>query len=396
MWQGGGGWYSRKTVAEANEPFLEITFQGGRFSSHSAPVGALAELATFQQIVQLVARQIFKQHHPERQRVPRGFPDAGQLHLIAVRGNCLTAVLARPDAGAWRPELFDRMVFEEARDVALRALAAAADGVGTLPAEFPASGWSLLGLVGRQLAEDEALLVRGNGQAARVNQRSRERIAAMVHEPVERSVVLDGEVEQVDDQGDRFWLRSDQGERIEVSFKPTQRKMVLEALSERPIARMRLRGQIILGPQRKLKTVDELDLVDHERAPDVQKLWARLDQLAAVPGGWFHGEGEAPSPDALVQAREILARLLVDHRNIERPKVYPTPDGGLQAEWILGDWAAEARFARTADVIVLEATHGITAEESSQTLLAGAVSADNATPIASWLKSLQAEATEHV
>ena len=84
----------------------------------------------------------------------------------------------------------------------------------------------------------------------------------------------------------------------------------------------------------------------------------------------------------------VLGRLLVDHRDIQRPKIFPTPDGGVQAEWVIGSWAAEARFLPDDEVLLLEATNGETNEERSTSMPAGAVSADNAAGLASWLADL--------
>ena len=156
----------------------------------------------------------------------------------------------------------------------------------------------------------------------------------------------------------------------------------------RPIVRVRVRGQLVYAAQRKMKSVDELELVDDERAPEVQKLWDRVDSLRSVGDGWLDGDGIAPAERALTHAREVLGRLLVDHRDIQRPKIFPTPDGGVQAEWVIGSWAAEARFLPDDEVLLLEATNGETNEERSTSMPAGAVSADNAAGLASWLADL--------
>lgn len=382
-------WYPPRTVDEANEHFLEITFVGGRFAAHSAPVTALAELSALQNVLLLVARQRFKEAHPGRQRVPRGFPDAAQLHLVAIRQNCLTVSLDRPDAAAWRATLFDRTLFEDARDLTVEALSLADAGL-SLPAGFPPAAVGPLGVIGRQLGEDESLLVRSARGAGRISQRSREWLAKMAHQPVERDVVLEGEVEEFDDANDRFSLRT-ATTRIDVPFRPHQRNIVVEAVRDRPIVRVRVRGRLVLGPQQRMRTVEELELVEHERASDVIKVWTRIGQLAQAPSGWLNGEGEPPTEQSQAQAREVLARLIVDHGDIERPKLYPTPDGGLQAEWIIGEWAAEARFLSTADSIVLEATNGSTGEDRVLELPATKVSADDAGPIAEWLGSLVGE-----
>ena len=63
--------------------------------------------------------------------------------------------------------------------------------------------------------------------------------------------------------------------------------------------------------------------------PDID---TRLDALRGLQRGWLDGEGE-PIPEAhLATVREALHRLTAD-APIPSPYIYPTPDGGLQAEW---------------------------------------------------------------
>ncbi len=386
--------YAHNTVAEVSKPFLEITFEGGRFDGHSAPVTALAELATFQQMLLVVARHLYKAAHG-RKRVPHGFPDAAQLHLIGVRGNCLTAVLTRPEHVAWRRTLLDYRVFDDARDTAVEALLAA-EAQQPLPQRFPSAAIGVLGHLGRQLGDGETLFVRSNGSGARVTQKSREWIATMTQEPLERDVRIEGEVEQVDDGASWFFLRTDDGGKIQIPFRPHQREMVMEALRQRPLTRVHVRGRTLSDAPRKLEAVEEIEPIDHERAEDIERLWARVEVLEKTERGWCEGEGDAPTSQAVAQARGVLARLLADHEDVERPRLYPTPDGGLQAEWILGDWAAEARFAPSGETVSLEATHGYTLEDVVVALPPNAVSKDDATEIATWLRSLPARSKGHV
>lgn len=375
-------------MEDAAKTFLELTFDGGRFAAHSVPVDVLAELATVQQLILRVARHLFFQHHPDRKRLPRGFLDAAQLHLAASESNCFTAELHRP--GTWAgasPQ--DLELFEEARDLSISALFAAGEGQ-PLPASFPAHESDLLVEIGRRLNDDEGLVIRGGAAvpAVRVDQQSRARLARVARRPLERVESLDGEVEQLDDVNDRFWLRTREGERIEIPFETTQREVLLEALALRPIARVRVRGQLVLTAQRKMKRVEELEIVDDERAPEVQRVWDRLRSFERITDGWLEGEGRAPTQLALARAQEVLARLLIDHRGVERPHVFPSPQGGVQAEWVIGQWAAEICFDPEDGSIEAEATHGDTGEERPTLFTKDRVTAEDVTPLVRWLESL--------
>lgn len=57
----------------------------------------------------------------------------------------------------------------------------------------------------------------------------------------------------------------------------------------------------------------------------------RLDELSRLPEGWLDGEGIPPDASVVDRARAVLR----DRRkfDVPRPRVYATPEGGMQAEW---------------------------------------------------------------
>lgn len=369
--------------------FLELTFDGGRFAAHAVPIDVLAELGTFQQLLMRVARSIFFERHQDRHRVPRGFQEAAQLYLTSSAPNCFTAALSRP--GVWLGGVEDVGIFDEARDLSIRALAAVGDG-GGLPPEFPGDAIDLLTALGQRLDSGEELLVRSRRDApttARVNQRTRARLAQITKRPLEREEGIDGEVERVDDAADKFTLRTRSGDRVEVPFSVVQRAAVMEALGQRPIARVRVRGLIAVTQRLKMREVEELEVVDDERAPDVQRIWKRLDELRTLRDGWLEGDGVTPDAVVVARVREVLARMLVDYRELPRPKIYPTPEGGIQAEWMIGDWGAEIIFEPNEDGVVAEATNLQTGEEREESFAPGQVTAESTAALNGWLSALR-------
>jgi hypothetical protein len=280
--------------------------------------------------------------------------------------------------------------FDRARDLTIAALLASTQLNASLPAEFPKEAHKQLAAVGRRLGEDEGMNVRnGVGPGATVTKLSRRRLATMVNMPLEVEETLDGEVEALDDNGSRFVLRR-KGEKFDVSFARTQRQLLTDALRGRPILGVHIRGTVLVGAKagRKVTQVGELDVFEHPRAGEVRKMWNRIDHLSTLEDGWIEGEGSAPSETAIVRAREILARLLVDHEWVARPKVYPTPDGGVQAEWTLGRWACEVAFS--ADGTARGEATEVEDDRDSEIEL-DTLSASNADQLASWLMRLAGE-----
>jgi hypothetical protein len=67
---------------------------------------------------------------------------------------------------------------------------------------------------------------------------------------------------------------------------------------------------------------------------DFAALRQRLAELEDLSPGWLAGEGERPQRRSLERARIVLRQML--RLGVPRPRVYPTPEGGVQAEWTIG------------------------------------------------------------
>jgi hypothetical protein len=368
--------------------FLELMFDGGRFAAHVAPVDVLAELSTVEELIARVVRHLYFQRHPTRSRIAHGFFAASRLYLTSTEKNCFTAGLERSVAWAGA-EQADLALFDEARDLSIASLRAVASG-GPLPPAFPQDGYDLLAALGRRLDSNEKIIIR-NGvpdHSATVDQTSRARLATMIHRPLETIEEIEGEVEKVDDASQSFTLRSDDGEQISgIPFTSTQRTDVVAALLNRPVARVVVKVLLTKGRTKSVTRVEGLEVLDDDRAADVQRVWERLEALKGVPDGWLEGSGYSPKETALVAAREVLARLLVDSE-VPRPSVFPTPDGGVQAEWTRGAWAAELIFAPSGSTIDAEATNASTGEDRTETFAKPRVSREDTSALATWLREV--------
>jgi len=70
--------------------------------------------------------------------------------------------------------------------------------------------------------------------------------------------------------------------------------------------------------------------------PDPLNTTVRLEELARLEDGWLDGKGRAPAKNGL----DWLANSF-DTRfdaSLPLPWLYPTAEGGVQAEWSLNDW----------------------------------------------------------
>lgn len=71
-----------------------------------------------------------------------------------------------------------------------------------------------------------------------------------------------------------------------------------------------------------------------EQALDPLDIGTQLDEMRLLADGWFDGQGLAPDHKGL----DWLARAFASHwpEDLPKPRIYPTPEGGVQAEWSIG------------------------------------------------------------
>jgi hypothetical protein len=64
---------------------------------------------------------------------------------------------------------------------------------------------------------------------------------------------------------------------------------------------------------------------------------SRLKELSTLQQGWLNGKGHALSKDRLLQLGQLFEASF--DIALPLPFLYPTAEGGVQAEWSMGDWS---------------------------------------------------------
>lgn len=67
--------------------------------------------------------------------------------------------------------------------------------------------------------------------------------------------------------------------------------------------------------------------------PDPLDVASRLAELRILDDGWLEGSGAAPPADFLDWLSEAFDRYFPE--DLPSPYIFPTPEGGVQAEWSL-------------------------------------------------------------
>lgn len=309
------------------------------------PVETLVELAAYRELILGVAKELFRAAHPSRQRVPRGFAERLQLRLSVIESGSAIPVLERVKAPGTLVAADDE--FTHARDVIEEAVAAVSGG-DDLPGAFPRDALVLFNRFGQTLRSEEAMELRGGAVTN----------GATYTREVRKKLVLNQRrtfQEEVDDIG---WVSELDADRMsclirlrlgppglisapldEVTFAAV--KEVLEPKGEGPP--LRVSGVGVFDTDRGLIRFDSIhDVSILEDGDELTELDRRLDELATLHAGWLDGEGARLDAGVIERARRILAELL--SADVPRPRVFPTPEGGVQAEWTVAEREVSVTF----------------------------------------------------
>jgi hypothetical protein len=121
------------------------------------------------------------------------------------------------------------------------------------------------------------------------------------------------------------------GPRVRAPIAPQHLDTVLEAFNGfRSGSRVLLQG---VGKYNRNMRLLEIESVEHISLLDALDVPARLDELRVLRDGWLDGIGRAPTRKGL----DWLAGAFTDRYpdDLRLPFIYPTAEGGIQAEWSL-------------------------------------------------------------
>jgi hypothetical protein len=95
-------------------------------------------------------------------------------------------------------------------------------------------------------------------------------------------------------------------------------------------------GVVVLEGKKPVEgTVVEVTPVD-ESAQHPLDIRARLYELRALGDGWLEGKGKSPSPAGLDWLAAAFEQRFA--AQLRQPYLYPTAEGGIQAEWSMNPW----------------------------------------------------------
>ncbi len=332
--------------------FLDLVLSGARFDEGGVPVETLEEFRRYRALVVDVARTLFFEENPERKRVPRGFEDQFELTLTAVREGSAIGQLSRLTS---EPELPGMTVdlFERAREQINACIEAVSKGEG-IPADFPHEALRHFKSFGKTLRDGESMEFRraSEEEGPRLSKPVRQQIVRSLGDEYEEETVLSGRLVDVDTKNGTFRVEDSVYGGVTCRLPRDDEQRVLQVHKSYRAVGLRVSGAGLFSSDGTLKIIQEIDQIDDvDLGPDFQ---GRIDELRKLEDGWLDGNGFAPSAELFQRIDALLTEVIYEH-NTYVPYLYPTPEGGIQAEWQFreGQVSVEIEFTPEETVEIL-------------------------------------------
>ena len=321
--------------------FLRPRLIGPRFDEGKIPLEMLSDLSVLRDFIIDVAKQKYLEANPQRSRSPRRFADSISLTLARIDKGSATPVIHMdpqpPQVGGppqlpGMPGMFDGYCQEAAKAIINEISAAESDG---FTAGFLANKQlEYFDRIGRWLREGESIEFSSPASStpARLTRESRLRLVlASQMEEITGEVYIRGSIPEADQDRMSFELLLQEGRKIPATMDERDQDVVLEVFNGYKDSRKALISGI--GKYDRQGHLTKLASMENIVALDPLDIPSRLGELRKLSNGWLDGEGMVPPSDFLDWLAERFDLVYPDE--LPLPHIYPTPEGGVQAEWSL-------------------------------------------------------------
>lgn len=314
-----------------HQAFLSPRLIGKRFDEHTVPLEILKDFAALEEMLIEVAKWKFRQAYPDSLRVQRNFSKGLELHLLQVEeGSAIPAIVLMctglvPVANA--------QYLEQARTEIVVAIQQAQQGkTPNLPADL----MSYFDRFGRGLRDGEAIEFRNENQTLiTYTPADRKRLIKLSKaESWTEEMALRGRIPSIAQDKLSFQIELSDGVKLTAPLTEQHWSTVLAAVNGyRAGTYMLFQGVVKKDRQDHLQAFEFIEHISHLDPLDVT---LRLEALAKLKQGWLDGKGHAPTIEQL----QWLIVAFEDNfdNDLLLPYLYPTAEGGVQAEWSIGDW----------------------------------------------------------
>ena len=270
-------------------------FKGPRFEDHGIDIDVLEELISYKKILVETAKELWRRHNPDHQRLPNNFEDSLCIKFYKLgKGSTevpLERVIQYDDGELPLPRPEDEL------DEAVKVVAEAEDAANNdspLPDGFPKSILQHFEAYGSSLRENESFEQRPANSSRRYvySSKTRERLRTRSEGQYEDTIDLCGEVRLADLDGKKFAMLLENGDKVGGYFTQEQEEEITLALREHQSMRLRIKGKGEFAPPegrlKKITIVQEMKLLKEgeERydadAPPIWEVAAEIGESVPV------------------------------------------------------------------------------------------------------------------
>lgn len=316
--------------------FLRPRLTGARFEDHAIPLEFLKDLAVLEEMIVEIAKSEFLKDNPDRKRSPRGFTEGIELKLTGIEdGSAILTISLCLAVSTLFPLNKQQIYFERAREAVVGAIGAAEQDQ-SITDYLPEKTLSYFDRMGRSLRDGEAIefTTPSCPTPARLTKETRRRLvlaSSKVKELTEEAFVR-GTVPEADQDDMTFEVQLSDSRKVGAPIAPQHLDVVLDAFNGYSEGtRVLLQG---IGRFNRSERLLGFDSIGHISIIDALDIPARLDELRALKDGWLEGQGQAPLNEGLAWLSQTFGQRYPE--DLPLPFLYPTAEGGIQAEWSLG------------------------------------------------------------
>jgi len=308
-------------------------FVGKRFEDHTLPLDLMDDISVLEDLTIELAKWVYFQENPSRQRVPRGFTDGMEIKFEAVEpgSTLLKIALFVVSSNLFPPE--NIQYFEKASEKLVNAIQAAEDQEDATE-HVPENFLSYFNRIGKKLKPDESIEFKPFQQKkARLTKQSRKRLllAATKNREYTDEIELRGFVSEMDKSKKTFQIQLLNGQKVTGKFPDQNIDNIQAAFNEYESKRLiKING---IGKFNNADRIEFIESVDNTEILEDLDVPSRIEIISVLKDGWLNGEGIAPNADLLKWFSNSFE--LNFSPELPLPNIYPTPDGNIQAEWII-------------------------------------------------------------
>ncbi len=171
-------------------------------------------------------------------------------------------------------------------------------------------------------------------------------------------------IPEADQDKNTFTILTSDGEKVQAPMEPINREIVINAFNKFTDGeKVRIKGIGQFNRAGKLLKLDSIEEIQFLEELDIE---LRLSELLGLKDGWMDGKGKAIDANG---AEWLLQGFRENYEaNLPLPRLFPTLEGGLQAEWSLGVQEITVEFDLIKKTGFYQYLNSVTLEEVDEEL----------------------------